>query len=116
MAYDSDESGHSEVYVQAVPASSDRFTVSIAGGLAPRWRSDGKELYYVTPDEKLMAVAVKASPAFEAGPPRQIVEKLGGTAYAVSPAGQRFLVAQAGAGNAVPPITVVLNWEAETKR
>jgi Tol biopolymer transport system component/predicted Ser/Thr protein kinase len=116
MAYDSDESGHSEVYVQAVPASSDRFTVSIGGGLAPRWRSDGKELYYVAPDEKLMAVAVKTSPAFEAGPPRQIVEKLGGTAYAVSPDGQRFLVAQAGAGNAVPPITVVLNWEAEMKR
>ncbi len=116
MAYESDESGKFEVYVQAVPASSEKVTISAGGGAIPRWRRDGKELYYVTPDLKLMGVAVKTGTKFEAGVPRQILENFGGTVYASSADGQRFLVAQQRAEGAVPPITVVLNWQAGLKK
>ena len=77
MAYQSDESGRNEVYVQAVPASSEKVTISSGGGVQPRWRRDGKELYYIAPGRKLMSVTVKTGAKFEAGVPRQILEKLG---------------------------------------
>jgi Tol biopolymer transport system component len=109
MAYQSDESGRSEVYVQAVPASTEKVTISSGGGGGPRWRHDGRELYYAAPGGKLMGVAVKTGATFEAGVPRQILDGIGGAAYAPSRDGQRFLIVQPRA-EAAAPITVVLNW------
>ena len=109
MAYESEESGRPEVYVQAVPASSAKLTISSGGGGRPRWRRDGKELYYAAPGGTLMAVAVKTGATLEAGVPRQILDGLRGTGYAPSADGQRFLTEQTRA-EAAAPITVVLNW------
>jgi len=92
----------------------------------PRWRSDGKELFFVGGDDKMMAVTVKTTagprPVFEAGAPTALFEAhvftMGTNAmeYDVTADGKRFLIATAGAeGSASPPVTVVTNWSA-TKR
>ena len=116
MAYQSDESGRNEIYVQAVPASSEKVTISSGGGVQPRWRRDGKELYYIAPGGKLISVTVKTGAKFEAGVPHQILEKLGSTNYAPTADGQKFIVSQPRAEGAAPPITVVLNWQTGLKK
>jgi len=64
LAYTSNESGKFEVKVITVPPSDRVWTVSTTGGYEPRWRADGREIYYLSPDRKLMAVDVGAGPAF----------------------------------------------------
>ncbi len=97
IAYISDESGAPEVYVQTFPASSGRWRVSTGGGTQPRWRRDGRELFYIAADRKLMAVDVKLGATFEAGVPRPLFGTRAfnvanaGNSYAVSADGQRFL-------------------------
>ena len=61
MAYTSDQSGQREVYVRPFPPADGQWTISVAGGEQPRWRGDGKELFYVAADGKMMAVPIKAS-------------------------------------------------------
>jgi Tol biopolymer transport system component len=129
IAYVSDESGRFEVYVQTVPASGPKWQISSAGGDFPRWRRDGKELYFIAADQQLMAVPVKtgsgSSGTFEPGAPQQLfrIEPVGAAPTATSPYqptanGERFLVnVQAGGeGTQAPPITVVLNWTAGLKK
>ena len=60
MAFTSDRSGRREVYVRPFPAGEGEWTISIAGGEQPRWRADGKELFFEAADGKMMAVPVKA--------------------------------------------------------
>ena len=72
MAYVSDESGQDEVYVERFPSTGSKLRISILGGSRPQWRRDGKELFYVAGDGKLMAVAVKAGPTFEAAIPTEL--------------------------------------------
>ncbi len=123
LAFTSDESGKNEVYVLkfqsgASPAAAgERWQVSDKGGSAPRWRRDGKELYYRSPDQKLMAAEVKAAAdAFSAAPPRALFElrtdflRFEENAYDVAPDG-RFLIAVPSAGASPAPLTVVLNWK-----
>jgi Tol biopolymer transport system component len=78
MAYTSDQSGRREVYVRPFPRAEGEWTISVAGGEQPRWRGDGKELFFVAEDGKMMAVPVKASagpkPRFEAGRPVALFE------------------------------------------
>ena len=125
MAYASDESGHTEVYVQTIPVGGGKWQISTSGGDYPRWRRDGKELYYITADGKLTVVPVKtrnaSSSAFEAGPSQPLfgIEPLGNliiSRYPYQPAadGQRFLVnvPSGGEGAGATPITMVLNWQA----
>ncbi|HEV8231744.1 MAG TPA: hypothetical protein VGQ75_05310, partial [Thermoanaerobaculia bacterium] len=123
MAYASDESGRMEVYVQPFPASGGKWQVSTSGGSQPRWRRDGKELFYVSADKRLMAVEVKADATFEAG----VAKALFGTrflpaaaphlmSYAVAGDGQRFLVTRLVEEEPAIPITVVLNWTAGLKK
>ena len=70
VAYQSNESGPFEIYVQPFPAANAKWQISTEGGTMPRWRADGKELFFIAPDAKLMAAAVTASDAtFEAAPP-----------------------------------------------
>jgi Tol biopolymer transport system component len=119
VAYQTNESGRFEVVVQPFPDAGGRWQVSTAGGVSPRWRADGTELYFLAPDATLMAAPVTAAGAtFAAGPPvalfpTRIVE--GGTIaqgrpqYAVAADG-RFLINQPVADAAVPPITLILNW------
>jgi hypothetical protein len=121
MAYVSNESGQNQIYVQPVPAGGAKWQISTAGGSAPKWRRDGKELFYVAPDQKLMAVPVKIGANFEAGTPQALPVTApvpignGSTGgYAPTHDGQRFLVNVPAGGEAAAaaPITVVLNWQA----
>ncbi len=120
VAYSSDESGQYQIYVQSFPAGAGKFQVSTGGGAQPRWRRDGKELFYIATDGKLMAVDVKTSPQFEAGVPKALFDAriAGGPIYFhydVSADGKRFLIESADAaaeGFASSPITVVMNWNA----
>ena len=120
MAYSSDESGRREVYMQAFPAPSGKWQISTAGGTFPRWRRDGKELFYIAADRKLMAVAVQADSAVQAGQPQALFEpRIFGipvVPYAVSADGQRFLVNTQTEETNSSPLTVVLNWTAELKK
>ena len=61
LVYNSDESGRVEVYVRPFPSGGDKLPISIEGGSEPFWRGDGKEIFYLAPDRKLMAVALKVS-------------------------------------------------------
>src|SRR5262249_58842297 len=113
--------GHSEVYVQTFPISTAKWRVSTSGGTQPRWRRDGKEVFYLAPDSRLMAVAVSAGSSFEAGVPSALFE-VGASPgiglrhqYGVASLGQRFLVARVIEPQEMPAITVVSNWAAELK-
>jgi serine/threonine protein kinase len=125
IAYVSNESGKYEVYVQTFPPGGGKWQVSTNGGVMPRWRRDGKELFYVALDRKIMAAEVRSGSSIEFGNRTALFEaKLYGglnvaggwnNQYDVSPDGQRFLLNTEAAASAVP-ITVVLNWAAELKR
>jgi len=115
VAYSSNESGRFEVLVQTIPLSDQQWIVSTAGGDMPRWRADGRELYYLSLDRKLMAVPVGPGPSF--GTPRQLFQtrvpriiNLYHTHYVPSRDGQRFLVNTVEADLPATSITVVLNW------
>jgi Tol biopolymer transport system component len=120
IAYTSNESGSAEVYVRRFPAAGGKWQISTRGGAQPRWRRDGKELFYLAPDGKLMAVAVKAGPGgFDTSPPRELFNT-GIVAsfldrrnqYVVTRDGQRFLVNISAEDEGSAPITVVMNWDA----
>ena len=70
VAYVSNESGRDEIYVQTFPDAGGRWQVSNGGGSDPSWRGDGKELYYRSPDQKLMAVEIRGGSDFQAGVPQ----------------------------------------------
>ena len=72
IAYLSRETGRSEVVVRPVSGSFEQWPVSSGGGSQPRWRADGRELYYATPEGDLMAVAIATEPVFRPGAPRKL--------------------------------------------
>ena len=125
IAYTSYESGRDEVYVESFPAPGSRRQISPAGGMQPRWRQDGTELFYLRSDQYMMAVPLKAGSAFEAGVPtplfRSRIIPQGSqsiwfdTAYDVMPDGQRFLFTGP-PDDPSPPMTVVLNWPGALKK
>jgi len=118
VAYETDESGTGfEIVVQAFPVRSGKWQVSAGGGFQPRWRADVKELYFIAPDGRLMAVPVgQRGSEFEAGKPVPLFEThMGmGTAtfraqYTVWRDG-RFLISQVVEESSAVPITLILNW------
>ena len=119
LAYVSDESGREEIYVQAFPGPSERIPVSIDGGREPLWSADGRELFFRY-ENRVMAVAVTADPAFTVGKPQQLFEgpyargQGGGHWYDVAPDGQRFVMVRTDH----PPLQlrVVVNWLEELER
>jgi Tol biopolymer transport system component len=118
IAYQSSESGQPQVYIQSIPANGAKFQLSTNGGTAPRWRADAKELFYVTPDRKLMAVPVELGTSVEIGTPKELFANSGANGFAPSRDGQRFLldVPAGGESAAIPPVTVVLNWTAGLRK
>lgn len=120
IAYNSNESGRWEVYVAAFPTFTEKRQVSIAGGCQAQWRKDGKELFYLTLDGKLMAAAVKGGAELETGAPQTLFQSPAKvspiyTEYCVMADGKRFLFRDPIGDNATP-FTVVVNWPAELKR
>jgi len=120
LAYVSDESGKWEVYVQRFLSPGGKWQISSNGGKQPQWSHDGKELFYVAADQKLMAVAVRPGLSLDPGTPKQLFQFHGtsdffGGSYDVGVDGQRFLVTALVGEEASPPLTVVINWTAALK-
>jgi Tol biopolymer transport system component len=121
VAYTSNESGLSEIYVIPFPPSSSggKWLVSRGGGVQPRWRRNGKELFYISPDSKMMTVEVNTQPLFQAGTPQPLFQtdmvdtgiRTGPMSWDLTPDGNRFLIISETPSDA-STITVALNWRA----
>jgi Tol biopolymer transport system component len=125
VAYASDESGRSEVYVQSFPATGGKWQISSGGGDQPLWRRDGKELFYVAADGKLMTAEVnQGASTFQSSVPKPLlglhVPTIGITSIRnyilVTSDGKRFLIVNSIEDAASFPITVILNWTSLLKR
>jgi Tol biopolymer transport system component len=121
VAYVSTASGKAEVFVRSFPDQGGQWQISNGGGDQPRWRRDGRELFYISADGKLMATEVNGgSGTFEFGIPKPLFELrvnfVNASPYDVAADGQRFLVASLVEQDVTPPVTVVLNWAAGLKR
>jgi Tol biopolymer transport system component len=118
MAYQSDESGRDQIYIQAVPATGAKYQISTAGGTNARWRQDGHELYFLSADRKLMAAHVTLGVSLQIGTPQELFTNAGMTYFVSSRDGQRFLVSQPARKEmtAAAPITVVTNWQASIRK
>jgi Tol biopolymer transport system component len=124
LAYVSNESGNYEVYVRSLSGGG-KWTISSGGGLEPRWRHDGGELFYLASDRSLMSVVMRSTAStLEVGPPVRLLETRMSTVpnssytrnqYDVAPDGQHFLISQP-SGEASASITVVVNWPAALKK
>jgi Tol biopolymer transport system component len=124
VTYTSDESGAPEVYARHFPDTGAKWQISTHGGAQGRWRGDGKELFYLALDGRLMAVDIKASPSsFEAGEPRPLFNTgIAGSfvdrfnQYLVTRDGQRVLVNRSAEDENSAPITIVMNWDTAPQR
>jgi len=124
VAYASNETGKWEIYVTSFPEARGRWQVSAGGGEQPRWRGDGKELFYLSSDAKMMAASVTIGSNFDVGRrvelfqtnPRQAVSFNDQVAYDVRPDGQRFLILTQTKQAESAPMSVVLNWPAKLNK
>ena len=113
LAYQSNESGGFEIYVEPFPKGEGRWQVSVDGGLRPRWARTGRELFFRS-GNSVMAVSVALKPVFSAGTPRALFEGAYGPAYDVAPDG-RFLMVRGSQPQDVTRLNLVLNWLEEIK-
>jgi Tol biopolymer transport system component len=126
LVYTSNESGRPEVYVTTFPDGSGKWQVSTAGGNFPRWRRDGREIFYLSPDDVLMAGEVHTDGGvfqvgvvqrlFQARPRFTGVTQQSGYGYDVSADGQRFLVNTLLDETSTDPLTLLINWPALLRR
>ncbi len=124
LAYNSNETGGTEVYIQSFPPSGAKWQISTGGGSHPRWRRDGKELYYLAGDQKIMAVEIRGATTLEPGQPRPLFQARGSGLlltnlifpYTVSGDGKRFLINSNIEEGSQSPVVVVVNWIAALKR
>jgi serine/threonine-protein kinase len=127
LAYESDESGREEIYVRPFPdVQSGRWQVSTGGGTRPLWARDGRELFYLVGQGRVMSVPIQRGESFAAGNPQVVFEgpylaPNSGRTYDVSPDGERFLMLKEAASaaktsGAPPSMIVVQGWFEEVKR
>jgi serine/threonine protein kinase len=120
IAYESNESGRYEIYIQLFPGPGGKTQISTNGGSSPRWRRDSKELFYLGPDDRLMAVPIRFASngqTLEPGTPVPLfVTRFGRGAgydawdYVVAPDGQRFLMNTSTEEAVTSPIVLLMNW------
>jgi eukaryotic-like serine/threonine-protein kinase len=120
VAYNSNESGRWQVYVAAFPTFTERRQVSVSSGCQPRWGKDGKELFYLDLDGKLVVVEVKGGKTFQGGVPQVLFQTPAivspkASEYCATADGKRFIFREP-VGESTMPVTVVLNWTAGLKR
>jgi eukaryotic-like serine/threonine-protein kinase len=118
VSYVSNETGTDEVYVQPFPPTGGKWQISTGGGHSPRWRADGRELFYLTSAGEMRAVSIAAGQSFAAGPPRTLFTMsgigsgtAGNTSYEVTRDGQRFLMRLTKGSPQPSPISIILNWD-----
>ena len=124
VAYTSNESGKWEVFATSFPDARGKWQVSNGGGTQPRWRGDGKELYYLSSSGKMMAAPVRSGDRFEAGPPQDLFQanvraQVAGSelvTYDVAKDGQKFLINTQVRNPESEPLSVILNWPAAFKK
>jgi hypothetical protein len=123
VAYTSDEGGTPQIYIQRFPDPSGKWPISNNGGADPRWSRDGRELFYISADQKMMSVRIELSNnKVQAGIPQEFFPvRVTGltdtrTHYAVTQDSRRFLINTRNERSAIAPITVVLNWSASITR
>jgi eukaryotic-like serine/threonine-protein kinase len=124
VAYASNETGKWEIYVTSFPEPRGKWQVSVGGGEQPRWQSDGRELFYLSSDSKMMAVPVTTGANFEArtpvalfqATPRQPIPIFDLFVYDVSRDGQRFLINTQVKQPESAPMSIVLNWTAKLNK
>jgi Tol biopolymer transport system component len=123
LAFQSNESGQPQIYVQPFPATGGKFMVSKDGGWQPMWRRDGKELFFISPDARMMAAAIDTTGQFQAGIPTALFPVstfpnalAPGWQYAVTKDGKRFLVNLVQRPSRTIPLTVVVNWLAAVQK
>ena len=119
VAYVSDRSGAEEVFVSPVGSDAGLWQVSSAGGAVPRWRPDGRELFYLQPPDRLMSVEVLPGSVFQTSTPRLLFRAPFAETYAtydVAPDGQRFMALLSEERQLRRPLTVVSDWRAAIKR
>lgn len=123
VTYASNETGRNEIYVQTFPQQTGKWQISASGGTDPVWRRDGKELFFLSPDGKLMAVDANTNAGtFQAGIPKELFQAqvippwYWRNIYAPSADGQRFLMITPASEAKAAPITVVVNWAATMKK
>src|SRR5476649_1451479 len=119
LAYTSNESGQSEIYAIPFPPSSSgvKWLVSRGGGVQPRWRRNGRELFYISQDSKMMSVEVTTQPVFQSGTPHALFQteivdtgiRNGPMSWDLAPDGNRFLIITANSSD-TSSLTVALNW------
>lgn len=124
VAYASNETGKWQIYVTSFPDARGKWQVSTGGGEQPRWRGDGKELFFLSSDSKMMAAPVTTGANFDSGTPvalfqttpRQPISLNDQFVYDVSRDGQRFLVNTPVKEAETAPMSVVLNWPAKLNK
>jgi serine/threonine protein kinase/Tol biopolymer transport system component len=119
VAYVSNETGRDEVFIRPFPAASRKQQISIDGGVAPQWRRDGKELFYVSPNGTFKSVTLGTRPPFDPGPPQVLfTARIRNENYSLSRDGQRILLNPVAPDSTAPapPITVVINWASALKK
>jgi Tol biopolymer transport system component len=110
IAYASDESGEPEIYVALANGGGAKKRLSLSGGEAPRWRADGRELYYLGPGDLIMAVSVSTGGDFTVGVPVPLFRVEGIEDYDVSADGSRFLVSEPAEKTPESRVRVIVNW------
>jgi len=119
VVYGSNESGRSEIYLQSFPEPTEKWQISSQGGSQPRWRRDGRELFYLAPDGRIMAVSIDTGGTMRIGTPETLffvnLSTLGfvQSRYDVSADGQRFIVNQTLGERRLDPALVTFNWPGE---
>jgi Tol biopolymer transport system component len=109
LAYASEQSGRWEVYVQALQGESGRWQISTEGGRRPRWRADGKELFFLAAPDRVMTVDVVPGEVPRFSPPHEVFRQAIDS-FDVSPDGQTFVALRPSDSDVNRPLTLVSNW------
>jgi serine/threonine protein kinase len=121
LAYANNETGRQEIYIQPFPSGAGRWQVSTAGGAAPNWRKDGKELFFFSFDGQIMAVDVSQNGAsLQLGAPHALFKAATVSAstgrYTVSADGKKFVMNTVLPQSITEPLTLITNWPADLKQ
>ena len=121
LAYQSNVSGQSEIYVRPFPnVQNGQWLISSGGGTRPLWGPDGRELFYLAPGARLMAVGVESEPSFAPGIAEEVFGGYyvgaPGRTYDISPDGKRFLMIKESGSASSTEFILVQNWFEELKR